>query len=199
MYKRQVFENIDFEKSISELNQSPKDVGSEVAFVGRSTAGKSTAINSITNRNSLAKTSKTPGRTQLINFFKVNENKRFVDLPGYGFAKASKEKQKSWNRLVTNYIKYRQSLKGGVLIIDIRRGFGEMDLMFLDFYLPLNKRLHILLTKADKLSKQKQSLILNEAREIYGSIATIQIFSGTKKIGISEAQDQVTKFLENTK
>ncbi|MCH2473045.1 MAG: ribosome biogenesis GTP-binding protein YihA/YsxC [Gammaproteobacteria bacterium] len=194
-----MFENIDFEKSISELNQSPKDVGSEVAFVGRSNAGKSTAINSITNRNSLAKTSKTPGRTQLINFFKVNENKRFVDLPGYGFAKASKEKQKSWNRLVTNYIKYRQSLKGVVLIIDIRRGFGEMDLMFLDFYLPLNKRLHILLTKADKLSKQKQSLILNEAREIYGSIATIQIFSGTKKIGISEAQDQVTKFLENTK
>ena len=194
-----VFENIGFEKSISELNQSPKDVGSEVAFVGRSNAGKSTAINSITNRNSLAKTSKTPGRTQLINFFKVNENKRFVDLPGYGFAKASKEKQKSWNRLVTNYIKYRQSLKGVVLIIDIRRGFGEMDLMFLDFYLPLNKRLHILLTKADKLSKQKQSLILNEAIEIYGSIATIQIFSGTKKIGISEAQDQVTKFLENTK
>ena len=194
-----VFENIGFEKSISELNQSPKDVGSEVAFVGRSNAGKSTAINSITNRNSLAKTSKTPGRTQLINFFKVNENKRFVDLPGYGFAKASKEKQKSWNRLVTDYIKYRQSLKGVVLIIDIRRGFGEMDLMFLDFYLPLNKRLHILLTKADKLSKQKQSLILNEAREIYGSIATIQIFSGTKKIGISEAQDQVTKFLENTK
>ena len=194
-----VFENIGFEKSISELNQSPKDVGSEVAFVGRSNAGKSTAINSITNRNSLAKTSKTPGRTQLINFFKINENKRFVDLPGYGFAKASKEKQKSWNRLVTNYIKYRQSLKGVVLIIDIRRGFGEMDLMFLDFYLPLNKRLHILLTKADKLSKQKQSLILNEAREIYGSIATIQIFSGTKKIGISEAQDQVTKFLENTK
>ena len=181
------------------IRDSPKDVGSEVAFVGRSNAGKSTAINSITNRNSLAKTSKTPGRTQLINFFKVNENKRFVDLPGYGFAKASKEKQKSWNRLVTNYIKYRQSLKGVVLIIDIRRGFGEMDLMFLDFYLPLNKRLHILLTKADKLSKQKQSLILNEAREIYGSIATIQIFSGTKKIGISEAQDQVTKFLENTK
>ena len=194
-----VFENINFEKSISELNQSPEDIGSEGAFVGRSNAGKSTAINSITNRNSLAKTSKTPGRTQLINFFKVNENKRFVDLPGYGFAKASKEKQKSWNRLVTNYIKYRQSLKGVVLIIDIRRGFGEMDLMFLDFYLPLNKRLHILLTKADKLSKQKQSLILNEAREIYGSIATIQIFSGTKKIGISEAQDQVTKFLENTK
>ena len=194
-----VFENIDFEKSISELNQSPEDIGSEVAFVGRSNAGKSTAINSITNRNSLAKTSKTPGRTQLINFFKINDNSRFVDLPGYGFAKASKEKQKSWNRLVTDYIKYRQSLKGVVLIIDIRRSFGEMDLMFLDFYLPLNKQLHILLTKADKLSKQKQSLILNEAIGNYGSIATIQVFSGTKKIGISEAQDQVTKFLESTK
>ena len=194
-----VFENIGFEKSISELNQSPEDIGSEVAFVGRSNAGKSTAINSITNRNSLAKTSKTPGRTQLINFFKINDNSRFVDLPGYGFAKASKEKQKSWNRLVTDYIKYRQSLKGVVLIIDIRRGFGEMDLMFLDFYLPLNKQLHILLTKADKLSKQKQSLILNEAIGNYGSIATIQLFSGTKKIGISEAQNKVTEFLENTK
>ena len=194
-----VFENIDFEKSISELNQSPEDIGSEVAFVGRSNAGKSTAINSITNRNSLAKTSKTPGRTQLINFFKINDNSRFVDLPGYGFAKASKEKQKSWNRLVTDYIKYRQSLKGVVLIIDIRRSFGEMDLMFLDFYLPLNKQLHILLTKADKLSKQKQSLILNEAIGNYGSIATIQLFSGTKKIGISEAHDQVNKFLESTK
>ena len=194
-----VFENINFEKSISELNQSPEDIGSEVAFVGKSNAGKSTAINSITNRNSLAKTSKTPGRTQLINFFKINDNSRFVDLPGYGFAKASKEKQKSWNRLVTDYIKYRQSLKGVVLIIDIRRGFGEMDLMFLDFYLPLNKQLHILLTKADKLSKQKQSLILNEAIGNYGSIATLQLFSGTKKIGISEAQDQVTKFLESTK
>ena len=194
-----VFENIDFEKSISELNQSPEDIGSEVAFVGRSNAGKSTAINSITNRNSLAKTSKTPGRTQLINFFKINDNSRFVDLPGYGFAKASKEKQKSWNRLVTDYIKYRQSLKGVVLIIDIRRGFGEMDLMFLDFYLPLNKQLHILLTKADKLSKQKQSLILNEAIGNYGSIATLQLFSGTKKIGISEAQNKVTEFLENTK
>ncbi len=193
-----VFENIDFEKSISELNQSPEDVGSEVAFVGRSNAGKSTAINSITNRNSLAKTSKTPGRTQLINFFKIDENKRFVDLPGYGFAKASKEKQKSWNRLVTDYIKYRQSLKGVVLIIDIRRGFGEMDLMFLDFYLPLNKRLHILLTKADKLSKQKQSLVLSEAINTYCSIATIQLFSGTKKIGVNEAQDRVTKFLEIT-
>jgi len=193
-----VFENINFEKSISELNQSPEDVGSEIAFVGRSNAGKSTAINSITNRRSLAKTSKTPGRTQLINFFRVNENNRFVDLPGYGFAKASKEKQKSWNRLVTNYIKYRQSLKGIVLIIDIRRGFGEMDLMFLDFYLPLNKKLHILLTKADKLSKQKQSLMLNEAINNYGLIATIQLFSGTKKIGVAEAQDQVIRILEST-
>ncbi len=194
-----VFENIDFEKSISELNQSPEDIGSEVAFVGKSNAGKSTAINSITNRNSLARTSKTPGRTQLINFFKINDNSRFVDLPGYGFAKASKEKQKSWNRLVTDYIKYRQSLKGVVLIIDIRRGFGEMDIMFLDFYLPLNKQLHILLTKADKLSKQKQSLMLNEAIGNYGSIATIQLFSGTKKIGVCEAQNLVTEFLENTR
>jgi len=191
------FESIDFEKSISELNQSPEDVGSEIAFVGRSNAGKSTAINSITNRSNLAKTSKTPGRTQLINFFKVDENKRFVDLPGYGFAKASKEKQNSWNRLVTAYIKYRQSLKGVILIIDIRRGFGEMDLMFLDFYLPLNKQLHILLTKADKLSKQKQSIILKKVKNTYSSIASIQLFSGTKQIGAEEARNHIINMIDD--
>ena len=190
-----VFENIDFEKSISELHQSPEDDGSEIAFVGRSNAGKSTAINSIANRSNLAKTSKTPGRTQLINFFKINENKRFVDLPGYGFAKTSKEKQKSWNRLVTDYIKYRQSLKGVILIIDIRRGFSEMDLMFLDFYLPLNKQLHILLTKADKLSKQKQSIILKTIKNTYSSIASIQLFSGTKKIGVEEARKHIINMI----
>lgn len=192
------FENIAFHKSISEIHQSPDDDGSEVAFVGRSNAGKSTAINAITNRKNLAKTSKTPGRTQLINFFNLDDNMRFVDLPGYGYAKASREKQKSWNRLVTNYLKRRQSLKGVILIIDIRRGFGEFDLMFLDFFLPLKKTLHILLTKSDKLNKQKQFFILKETQEVYGSIATIQLFSGTKKIGVMEAQEQITRILENT-
>tara|TARA_B100000686_G_scaffold293697_1_gene323386 strand:+ start:219 stop:803 length:585 start_codon:yes stop_codon:yes gene_type:complete len=191
------FENINFFKSISNINQAPDDIGSEVAFVGRSNAGKSTTINVITNRKNLAKTSKTPGRTQLINFFSLDENIRFVDLPGYGYAKASKDKQKSWGRLVTDYIKKRRSLKGVVLIIDIRRGVGEMDQMFLDFFIPLNKSLHIILTKTDKINRQQQRYILNKTEELFGSIATIQLFSGTKKIGVSIARKEITSMLNS--
>tara|TARA_B100000029_G_scaffold105324_1_gene95973 strand:- start:2084 stop:2668 length:585 start_codon:yes stop_codon:yes gene_type:complete len=191
------FENINFFKSISNINQAPDDIGSEVAFVGRSNAGKSTTINVITNRTSLAKTSKTPGRTQLINFFNLDENIRFVDLPGYGYARASKEKQKSWGRLVTDYIKKRRSLKGVILIIDIRRGVGDMDKMFLDFFIPLNKGLHIILTKTDKISRQQQVNVLNETEEVFGSIASIQLFSGTKKVGVSMARDQITSMLKS--
>jgi len=191
------FENINFFKSISNINQAPDDIGSEVAFVGRSNAGKSTTINVITNRKNLAKTSKTPGRTQLINFFNLDENIRFVDLPGYGYAKASKDKQKSWGRLVTDYIKKRRSLKGVVLIIDIRRGVGEMDQMFLDFFIPLNKSLHIILTKTDKINRQQQRYILNKTEELFGSIATIQLFSGTKKIGVSIAREEITSMLNS--
>tara|TARA_B100001750_G_scaffold35912_1_gene25590 strand:+ start:11612 stop:12196 length:585 start_codon:yes stop_codon:yes gene_type:complete len=191
------FENINFFKSISNINQAPDDIGSEVAFVGRSNAGKSTTINVITNRKNLAKTSKTPGRTQLINFFNLDENVRFVDLPGYGYAKASKDKQKSWGRLVTDYIKKRRSLRGVVLIIDIRRGVGEMDQMFLDFFIPLNKSLHIILTKTDKINRQQQRYILNKTEELFGSIATIQLFSGTKKIGVSIAREEITSMLNS--
>ena len=191
------FENINFFKSISNINQAPDEIGSEVAFVGRSNAGKSTTINVITNRKNLAKTSKTPGRTQLINFFSLDENIRFVDLPGYGYAKASKDKQKSWGRLVTDYIKKRRSLKGVVLIIDIRRGVGEMDQMFLDFFIPLNKSLHIILTKTDKINRQQQRYILNKTEELFGSIATIQLFSGTKKIGVSIAREEITSMLNS--
>ena len=191
------FENINFFKSISNINQAPDDIGSEVAFVGRSNAGKSTTINVITNRKNLAKTSKTPGRTQLINFFNLDENIRFVDLPGYGYAKASKDKQKSWGRLVTDYIKKRRSLRGVVLIIDIRRGIGEMDQMFLDFFIPLNKSLHIILTKTDKINRQQQRYILNKTEELFGSIATIQLFSGTKKIGVSIARKEITSMLNS--
>tara|TARA_B100000029_G_scaffold349472_1_gene341818 strand:+ start:675 stop:1259 length:585 start_codon:yes stop_codon:yes gene_type:complete len=190
-------ENINFIKSISNIDQAPDDNGSEVAFVGRSNAGKSTTINVITNRKNLAKTSKTPGRTQLINFFNLDKDIRFVDLPGYGYAKTSKEKQKSWGQLVTDYIKTRRSLKGVVLIIDIRRGVGEMDQMFLDFFIPLNKSLHIILTKTDKINRQKQANILNETQELFGSMATIQLFSGTKKIGVRIAREQITSMLNS--
>ena len=191
------FEKINFLTSAANLGQCPEDLGSEIAFVGKSNAGKSTAINVITNRKSIAKTSKTPGRTQLINFFNLGDNRRLVDLPGYGFAKASKAKQKSWGRLVSDYLESRGSLNGVVLIIDIRRGVGEMDRMFLDFFLPLNKKLHILLTKSDKLNKHHQLEQLRLVEDAYGSIATAQVFSGLKKTGDDIAREVVTRMLNN--
>jgi len=191
------FEKINFLTSAAKLNQCPDDLGSEIAFVGKSNAGKSTAINVITNRKSIAKTSKTPGRTQLINFFTLEDNRRLVDLPGYGFAKASKAKQKLWGRLVSDYLESRGSLNGVILIIDIRRGVGKMDRMFLDFFLPLNKKLHILLTKSDKLNKHHQLEELKEVKNAYGSIATVQVFSGLKKTGDDIAREVITSMLDN--
>ena len=191
------FEKINFLTSAANLDQCPDDLGSEIAFVGKSNAGKSTAINVITNRKNIAKTSKTPGRTQLINFFNLQDNRRLVDLPGYGFAKASKAKQKLWGRLVSDYLESRGSLNGVVLIIDIRRGVGEMDRMFLDFFLPLNKTLHILLTKADKLNKHQQLDQLKQVEDAYGSVATVQVFSGSKKTGDDIAREIITRMLNN--
>ena len=191
------FEKINFLTSVANLDQCPDDFGSEIAFVGKSNAGKSTAINVITNRKNIAKTSKTPGRTQLINFFNLEDNRRLVDLPGYGFAKASKTKQKLWGRLVSNYLESRGSLNGVVLIVDIRRGIGEMDRMFLDFFLPLNKTLHILLTKSDKLNKQHQLEQLTQVEDAYGSVATVQVFSGLKKTGDHTAREVITRMLNN--
>jgi len=191
------FEKINFLTSVANLDQCPDDFGSEIAFVGKSNAGKSTAINVIANRKNIAKTSKTPGRTQLINFFNLEDNRRLVDLPGYGFAKASKIKQKLWGRLVSEYLESRGSLNGVVLIIDIRRGIGEMDKMFLDFFLPLNKRLHILLTKSDKLNKQHQLEQLTRVEDAYGSVATVQVFSGLKKTGDDIAREIITRMLNN--
>ena len=191
------FEKINFLTSVANLDQCPDDFGSEIAFVGKSNAGKSTAINVITNRKNIAKTSKTPGRTQLINFFNLEDNRRLVDLPGYGFAKASKAKQKLWGRLVSDYLESRGSLNGVVLIVDIRRGIGEMDKMFLDFFLPLNKTLHILLTKSDKLNKQHQLEQLTRVEDAHGSVATVQVFSGLKKTGDDIAREIITRMLNN--
>ena len=140
-------------KSIPDLKQLPKDLLPEIAFAGRSNVGKSSALNRLVNVKNLAKTSSTPGKTKLINFFLINKNLYFVDLPGYGYAKASKSMRKSWGKLVEDYLKERKNLKGTVLLIDSRRGSLEPDLQlseWLDFY---EKRKLIVLTKTDKLSR----------------------------------------------
>ncbi|MAJ30061.1 MAG: YihA family ribosome biogenesis GTP-binding protein [Gammaproteobacteria bacterium] len=191
------FNKTKFMKSASNISESPEDIGAEVAFVGRSNSGKSSAINVITNQKNLARISKTPGRTQLINFFEIEEKKRLVDLPGYGYAKTSKKQQKEWGFMISEYVKYRHTLRGIILIIDIRRGIMELDHAFLNFYLPLNKPLHILLTKSDKLKKQACRKSFDSVRSIVDSVASVQLFSSLKKSGTEEAKAKILELLKS--
>ena len=190
------FENIKFIKSASLVSQFPEDSGSEIAFVGRSNAGKSTALNAIFGRKNIAKTSKTPGRTQLINFFDVDDDCRVVDLPGYGFAAVSKEKRKQWDELISAYFRTRDALKGVFLIVDSRRMITELDRLFIDFYLPFDKSLHVILTKSDKLKKLGQIEALRSTQTSLGKVATIQLFSGTKKDGVAIAKQRLSEIFE---
>ena len=146
------FRQARFVTSAFELSQLLPDTGAEIAFAGRSNAGKSSAINCLTRQKNLCKTSKTPGRTQLINFFELDSERRLVDLPGYGFAKVSKKMRNHWDRVLSSFLLKRGALKGLVIVVDIRRGITDLDRALIDMIgdsLPL----HILLTKSDKLSR----------------------------------------------
>ena len=186
-------ENINFIKSANQVSQFPEDSGREIAFVGRSNAGKSTALNAIFRRKNIAKTSKTPGRTQLVNFFSVDDDCRVVDLPGYGFAAVSKKKRQQWDELISDYFRTRDALKGVFLIIDSRRMITQLDHLFLEFYLPLGKSLHVVLTKADKLKKMEQIEALRSTETSLGNVATIQLFSGTKQDGVTVAKQRLSE------
>ena len=186
-------ENINFIKSANQVSQFPEDSGREIAFVGRSNAGKSTALNAIFRRKNIAKTSKTPGRTQLVNFFSVDDDCRVVDLPGYGFAAVSKKKRQQWDELISDYFRTRDALKGVFLIIDSRRMITQLDHLFLEFYLPLGKSLHVILTKADKLKKLERMEALQSAETSLGNVATIQLFSGTNKDGVTVAKQRLSE------
>ena len=190
------FENIKFIKSANQVSQFPEDSGNEIAFVGRSNAGKSTVLNVIFNRKNIAKTSKTPGRTQLVNFFKLNDNSCIVDLPGYGFANVSWKRRNQWDRLISNYFKTRAALTGVFLVVDGRRGITDLDRVFIDFYLPLEKSLHVLINKSDKLKKSEQALVLGQFESYLSEVATIQLFSGTKKMGLEIAQNRLIEMLK---
>ncbi len=163
------FKQARFITSAFELHQLLPDEGAEIAFAGRSNAGKSSAINCLTRQKQLCKTSKTPGRTQLINFFSLgSEVYRLVDLPGYGFAKVSKKMRQHWDHVLTNYLLERQCLKALVVVVDIRRGIGELDLALIDLVagdLPL----HILLAKSDKLSRNQVSKVIDTTNRRFPS------------------------------
>jgi len=175
--------------------QFPADMGAEVAFVGRSNAGKSSAINAITQRTGLARTSKTPGRTRLLNFFELGTHQRIVDLPGYGYAKGSEDERMSWRPLI-DALKPRVSLRGVFLIVDSRRGLLDGDRALIDWAEP-PLGIHILLTKADKLNRSESAKVLRETRTIVGDRATAQLFSVPGKTGIDEARKLLESWLDD--
>ena len=182
--------------STHEVHQWPQDEGSEVAFAGRSNVGKSSAINAITNQVRLARTSKTPGRTQQIVFFGIDEQRRLVDLPGYGYAKVPREMQRHWENTVRRYFEDRTSLRGLILLVDIRRGPTTLDSQLLDWCTYNKLSVHMLLTKSDKLSRSAANhALLKTRRELRTEFVTVQLFSVLRKLGIEEARKQVLVLL----
>lgn len=185
-----IYFSVDYETSATELRQCPESEA-EVAFAGRSNAGKSSALNTITRNHKLARTSKTPGRTQMLNYFTVDDHRYLVDLPGYGYAEVSKAKRQSWERALGGYLQKRQALKGIVLVMDIRHPLGEHDWTLIELQQQAQAaQLHVLLTKADKLSKSARQQALERVRstlEKEGVEATLQDFSALKKWGIEDA------------
>ncbi|CAM2814826.1 ribosome biogenesis GTP-binding protein YihA/YsxC [Legionella anisa] len=178
-----------FLKSAARVSHLPEDSGYEVAFAGRSNAGKSSALNCLTNIKNLARTSKTPGRTQLINLFEIDEARRLVDLPGYGYAKVALQVKMEWQKNLAHYLEVRQSLKGLILLMDIRHPLKDLDLMMVDWALERELPVHILLTKSDKLSRSEVKNTLLKVRRYYelaAHLITVQSFSSLKKEGVGE-------------
>src|SRR5690554_3722201 len=193
-----IFRNARFEISIAKTSGLPPPEGAEVAFAGRSNAGKSSAINTLAGHTRLAYVSKTPGRTQLINFFRLNCGAALVDLPGYGYAKVPEDVRKQWQGLLERYLTKRENLIGLVLIMDSRHPLTPLDRQMIDWYAPSGRPMHILLTKADKLSKNQAAAALALVRRelaALGGQVSVQLFSSLKKTGVEEVERVVGGWL----
>lgn len=184
-----------FISSAWQPHQFPADDGAEVAFAGRSNSGKSSALNAIAGRKGLARTSKTPGRTQLINFFGLDGAQRLVDLPGYGFAKVPERMRDHWRELLSRYIEARDSLAGLVIVMDARRPLTDFDVQMLDWSRANGLSTHVLLTKADKLSRGEAGTVLKQVRAKVEGVATVQLFSAVAKTGVDDARREVLRML----
>ena len=192
---------LTFACAATESKLFPSDSGNEIALCGRSNSGKSTLINALANQKKLAKTSNTPGRTQSINFFhlKNEEEKKIVDLPGFGYAKASKQDQNAWAKLILSYLEKRAALTDLILIMDMRHPFQNKDLEFLSLCNSLNLPIHLVLTKADKLNnKETQNTlkVVSEKMADYPAIVDSLVFSATKKIGLETLLNKIKLLLE---
>ena len=196
-------QNAKFTISVNNFNELPEDTGREIAFAGRSNAGKSSSINTISNQNRLAYVSKQPGRTQLINYFTIGEDKALVDLPGYGYAKVPSSMRKHWQTILPVYLQDRQSLVGLIIVMDIRRPLTELDTRMLDWFAPRQKPIHILLTKSDKLSRDKshqalfktEKIVKEKWADFYQTPFSIQLFSSLKRTGVEEVNKVIQHWL----
>ena len=192
------FRNAVFLQSASGIENAPSDYGWEVAFAGRSNSGKSSAINTLTGQKKLARTSRTPGRTQLINFFALSDNQRLVDLPGYGFAKVPLAVKKKWNQQLERYLQRRQSLRGLIMLMDIRHPLTEPDQQMLGWAIAADMPVHILLTKSDKLKRgpaQNTLLSVRHQLSAHQALVSVQLFSSLKGIGVDELGRQLNGWL----
>ncbi len=177
------FRQARFLTSAHSLSQLPPDEGREIAFAGRSNSGKSSAINRLCEQKGLCKTSKTPGRTQLINFFAIDDDHRLVDLPGYGYAKVPPKMRQHWNHVLSRFLQEREALAGLIVIVDIRRGLSDMDYGLIDLVDP-ELPVHVLLTKADKLKSGARKQALMAARkELEPEGIAVSLFSATTGLG----------------
>lgn len=192
------YKEVTFLTSAPTLAQCPPDAGWEIAFVGRSNAGKSSALNSLTSPR-LARTSKTPGRTQLINFFQIDASRRLVDLPGYGYAKVPDAMRREWGQHLGDFLNLRQCLVGLVMLMDVRHPLTDYDLQLLEIASHRNLPVHLVLTKADKLKRgpaaQQLQLVKNAAHNLHGDF-TVQLFSSLNGQGKEQAWQQLSTWLE---
>jgi len=194
------YQKLEYLLTAHKLGHCPEDSGVEIVFAGRSNAGKSSAINAIAGRRGLARTSKTPGRTRQLIYFECGPQARVVDLPGYGYAKVAADVQLQWHKVLDRYFRERQSLAGLVLVVDIRRRLTELDRQMLDWCRASSVPVHILLTKADKLSKGAASQGLQQVRaemEADELTVTAQLFSATRGTGVEEAREFLGKWLNS--
>lgn len=194
------FQKAKYTQSAPSIRECPPEDGIEVAFAGRSNAGKSSAINTLTNNHKLARVSKTPGRTQLINFFELSDTQRLVDLPGYGYAKVSREQKELWQRHLSEYLRERRCLKGLILLMDIRHPLQEFDTTMLNWATESNMPVHILLTKADKLSRgHAGSALMAVKKELKAAnlseLVSVQTFSSLKNTGLDDLKAKLQTWL----
>ena len=193
-----MFQSATFLLSVGELHQLPPDRGAEVAIAGRSNAGKSSAINAICGRRKLAFVSRTPGRTQLINFFELGRGQHLVDLPGYGYAKVPAAVRERWEALLGTYLRERRALRGLFMVMDARHPFTDLDRQMLDWFGITGRPVHVLMTKADKLTRQGAQRQLGETAEALAHTypaTTVQLFSSVTLLGLDEAREALARLL----